>query len=107
MAAMGETRIVVSAGELVSRAAQVRRAADTMAQLRAHRGPIHGKAQDGGDAVFASAVDDFADRWMWGIEVIGSDVDILADALGKAAAVYSQVEGDVGQSFLAGDEAAR
>ena len=102
MAAMGETRIAVSAEELASLAAQVRRAADEIGELKDRQGTLHGRAQDGGDAVFASAVGDFADRWMWGIEVIGSDVDILADALLKAAAVYTQVEGDVSQSFLSG-----
>ena len=78
----------------------LRRAADEMSALRRHRGPIRGKAQDGGDAVFAAAVEDFADRWTWGIELVGRDVDVLADALAKAAAAYAAVEQDATTGFL-------
>ncbi|HET7661685.1 MAG TPA: hypothetical protein VFK66_14940 [Oryzihumus sp.] len=100
-------RVSVSAAELGEAAAMLRRAADEMSALRRHRGPIRGKAQDGGDAVFAAAVEDFADRWMWGIELVGRDVDMLADALARAADAYAAVERDVTTGFLADRGAGR
>ena len=93
-------KVSVSEAELGEAAAMLRRSADEMAAMRQHRGPIRGKAQDGSDAVFAAAVEDFADRWMWGIELVGRDVDLLADALARAAAAYAGVERDVTQGLL-------
>ena len=92
-------RVSVSGADLAQAAGMLRRAADEMSAMRQHRGPIRGKAQDGGDAVFAAAVEDFADRWMWGIELVGRDVDVLADALARAAEAYATVERDVTQGF--------
>ncbi|MGZ4752434.1 MAG: hypothetical protein ACXVYU_15300 [Oryzihumus sp.] len=95
-------KVSVSGAELGEAATMLRRSADEMAAMRQHRGPIRGKARDGGDPVFAAAVEDFADQWMWGIELVGRDVDILADALSKAAGAYAAVERDVTQGFPLG-----
>jgi hypothetical protein len=92
-------RVSVSGADLAEAAALLRRSADEMSAMRRHRGPIRGKARDGGDVVFAAAVEDFADRWMWGIELVGRDVDLLADALAKAAETYATVEQDVTVGF--------
>ncbi|MGN6634115.1 MAG: hypothetical protein ACTHJ6_01465 [Oryzihumus sp.] len=90
----------MSGADLAEAAGMLRRAADEMSAMREHQGPIRGKAQDGGDAVFAAAVEDFADRWMWGIELVGRDVDVLADALARAAEAYASVEQEVTRGFL-------
>ena len=93
-------RVSVSGADLAEAAGMLRRAADELSAMREHQGPIRGTGQDGGDAVFAAAVEDFADRWMWGIELVGRDVDLLADALARAAAAYAGVERDVTQGLL-------
>jgi hypothetical protein len=85
-------RFAVSPAELAAIAAALRRSADAMGTMRAHRGPIHGKAADGGHPAFEGAVTDFAERWMWGIELLGGDVDLLADLLAKVAQAYADLE---------------
>jgi hypothetical protein len=92
-------RFAVSPEELASLAAAMRRSADEMDTLRHHQGPIHGKAADGGHPVFRAAVDDFAARWMWGIEVLQGDVDVLADLLAKVAEAYAGLESEIAQTW--------
>ena len=102
MAGMAGMTMTVPGAELAGLATTLRRAADEMARLRQHRGPVHGKAADGGDPTFAAAVDDFTDRWMWGIEVASRGVDLLADAVAKAAEVYAETERQAEQAFQPG-----
>lgn len=95
-------RFAVSPQELGTLAGTMRKAADGLLEMHHHQGPIHGKARDGGDPAFQAAVEEFASRWMWGIEVLGRDVDLLADLVGRAAQAYSDVEAETTQTWLPG-----